>query len=472
MSSAGSPRSPPSPATSPTPPTAAHSLAAAGERIDLLVNNASVLGPSPQPELADYPLEELRARLPRQRAGAARADPARAAAAAATAAAILNITSDAAVEPYEGWGGYGSSKAALEQLTAILAAEQPAAPRLRRRPRRHAHRRCTRTAFPGEDISDRPPPEDSVPGLLALIEGDARRAAATARSALVRRMSAPSPSSCRRRSRPASRPRRAALHRDEVRLLVAAAPRMRSTTARSAICPSCSNRATCSWSTSRRPFPPRSPAAAPTAAPVRVHFATRGARAWPGWRVVELRIADGELPACARSQVSGSSSRAALRCSSSRRMRRDARLLLAQLRAGPNRLSEYLARHGEPIRYGYVRATLAASAPTRPSTRRLRAAPRCRARAVRSRAELITELVARGVLFAPLTLHTGVSRRSTTSRRSRSSSRSREATARLVNARRWRRPGDRGRHDSRARAGDGRAGRTVASAPERLDGAS
>ena len=54
-------------------------------------------------------------------------------------AAILDITSDAAVEPYPGWGGYGSSKAALEQLTAILAAEEPAAARLQRRPGRHAH---------------------------------------------------------------------------------------------------------------------------------------------------------------------------------------------------------------------------------------------------------------------------------------------------------------------------------------------
>ncbi len=92
---------------------------------------------------------------------------------------MINITSDAAVEPYEGWGGYGSSKAALDQLTAILAAEQP---RLRvyavdpgdMRTRMHQE------AFPGEDISDRPPPEDSVPGLLALIEG-AAPAAATGR---------------------------------------------------------------------------------------------------------------------------------------------------------------------------------------------------------------------------------------------------------------------------------------------------
>jgi len=142
---------------------------AAGERIDLVVNNASLLGPSPQPALADYPLETLQevydtnvfgplallqAALPHMPEGAA----------------LLNITSDAGVEPYEGWGGYGSSKAALEQLTAILAAEQP---RLRvywvdpgdMRTQMH------QDAFPGEDISDRPPPQESVPGLLALIDG-------------------------------------------------------------------------------------------------------------------------------------------------------------------------------------------------------------------------------------------------------------------------------------------------------------
>jgi NAD(P)-dependent dehydrogenase (short-subunit alcohol dehydrogenase family) len=142
---------------------------AAGDRIDLLVNNASTLGPSPQPPLAGYPLTELRrvyevnvlapfalAQLALPRLG--------------PGAAIVNVTSDAGVEAYEGWGGYGSSKAALEQLTSILAAEQPEL-------RVHAvdpgdmRTQMHQEAFPGEDISDRPPPEASVPGLLALIEG-------------------------------------------------------------------------------------------------------------------------------------------------------------------------------------------------------------------------------------------------------------------------------------------------------------
>lgn len=142
---------------------------AAGERIDLLVNNASTLGPSPRPALADHPLDALRRvyevnvlaplglvqqALPRLRRGAA----------------ILNITSDAAVEPYDGWGGYGSSKAALEQLTAILGAEHPEL-RVYAVDPGDMRTRMHQDAFPGEDISDRPPPEESVPGLLVLIEG-------------------------------------------------------------------------------------------------------------------------------------------------------------------------------------------------------------------------------------------------------------------------------------------------------------
>src|SRR4030088_921935 len=84
---------------------------------------------------------------------------------------IINVTSDAAVEPYEGWGGYGSSKAALEQLSAILGAEHPEL-RVYAVDPGDMRTRLHQEAFPGEDISDRPPPEDSVPGLLALIEGD------------------------------------------------------------------------------------------------------------------------------------------------------------------------------------------------------------------------------------------------------------------------------------------------------------
>jgi NAD(P)-dependent dehydrogenase (short-subunit alcohol dehydrogenase family) len=140
-------------------------------RLDLLVNNASVLGPSPQPSLAEYPLDVLeevyrvntvaplaliQMALPYLEAAGGR---------------IINITSDAAIEPYEGWGGYGSSKAALEQLTNVLAAEHPGL-RIFRVDPGDLRTRLHQEAFPGEDISDRPLPEVAVPGLLALIDGE------------------------------------------------------------------------------------------------------------------------------------------------------------------------------------------------------------------------------------------------------------------------------------------------------------
>lgn len=143
---------------------------AAGEHVDLLVNNASTLGPSPQPGLAGYPLRDLervyavnvlaplalmQLVLPWMPDGGS----------------IINITSDAAVEPYAGWGGYGSSKAALEQATQILGAEQPAL-RVYAVDPGDMRTRMHQEAFPDEDISDRPPPETSVPGLLELIDGD------------------------------------------------------------------------------------------------------------------------------------------------------------------------------------------------------------------------------------------------------------------------------------------------------------
>jgi NAD(P)-dependent dehydrogenase (short-subunit alcohol dehydrogenase family) len=138
---------------------------AAGGEIDLLVNNASLLGPSPQPALADYPLDVLeqvyRVNVLAPLALIQLARP----------RIVVNVTSDAAVEPYEGWGGYGSSKAALEQLTAILAAEQPER-RIYAIDPGDMNTRMHQEAFPGEDISDRSDPEERVPALLALIEGE------------------------------------------------------------------------------------------------------------------------------------------------------------------------------------------------------------------------------------------------------------------------------------------------------------
>ena len=138
-------------------------------RLDVLVNNASLLGPSPQPTLDRYPIGVLASVydvnvfaplaltqlvLPELKA---------------SGGIVVNVTSDAGVEPYEGWGGYGSSKAALDQLTAILGAENPTIAAYAFDPgdmRTQMHQ----DAFPDEDISDRPQPETIVPALLHLIE--------------------------------------------------------------------------------------------------------------------------------------------------------------------------------------------------------------------------------------------------------------------------------------------------------------
>jgi len=135
---------------------------------DLLINNAGTLGASPLPAIADYPVAELRdlfevnvvapvaltqLLLPglRRRGGA-----------------VLNITSDAAVEPYQGWGGYGAAKAALEQASNILAAEESVV-RVCWVDPGDLRTRMHQQAFPGEDISDRPLPETVVPAFLRLI---------------------------------------------------------------------------------------------------------------------------------------------------------------------------------------------------------------------------------------------------------------------------------------------------------------
>jgi NAD(P)-dependent dehydrogenase (short-subunit alcohol dehydrogenase family) len=138
--------------------------------VDALVNNASILGPSPQPDLLDYPLDvfeqvfrtNVLSPLALIQALNDHLKP---------QARIINVTSDAAVEPYEGWGGYGSSKAALEQLSNILAAENPGL-RVYRVDPGDMRTQMHQEAFPDEDISDRPLPEESVPGFIELMTGD------------------------------------------------------------------------------------------------------------------------------------------------------------------------------------------------------------------------------------------------------------------------------------------------------------
>ena len=143
--------------------------AAALGGLDLLVNNASQLGPSPQPALLDYPLEVLES-VYRTNVFAPLAIVQALRRQLKPGATIINITSDAAVEAYDGWGGYGSSKAALEQLSAILAVENPQWRVFWVDPG-DMNTAMHQEAYPGEDISDRPLPGASVPGLLALLQG-------------------------------------------------------------------------------------------------------------------------------------------------------------------------------------------------------------------------------------------------------------------------------------------------------------
>jgi len=140
---------------------------------DLLVNNASILGPSPQPGLADYPLDAFRTVYEvNVTAPLALIQLALPLLSQSPQGRILNVTSDAGATAYEGWGGYGSSKAALEQISAVLAAEHPQL-RVWWVDPGDMNTRMHQEAYPDEDISDRPPPSESVPGLLQLIDDDA-----------------------------------------------------------------------------------------------------------------------------------------------------------------------------------------------------------------------------------------------------------------------------------------------------------
>jgi NAD(P)-dependent dehydrogenase (short-subunit alcohol dehydrogenase family) len=143
-------------------------IAAASGRLDLLVNNAGTLGASPLPALADYPVDELRAAFEANVIAPVALTQLALPLLRASGGAVLNITSDAAVEAYAGWGGYGAAKAALEQASNVLAAEELAVRVWWADPgdlRTDMHQ----AAFPGEDISDRPSPASVVPAFVRLV---------------------------------------------------------------------------------------------------------------------------------------------------------------------------------------------------------------------------------------------------------------------------------------------------------------
>ncbi len=136
--------------------------------LDLVVNNASDLGPSPLPHLLDLDPDRLTSLLatnavaPLALVQAVRPW-------LAEAAAVVNVTSDAAHGAWAGWGGYGASKAALEQLTAVLGVEQPGW-RVWAVDPGDLRTAMHQAAFPGEDISDRPLPDDVAPLIRTLLE--------------------------------------------------------------------------------------------------------------------------------------------------------------------------------------------------------------------------------------------------------------------------------------------------------------
>jgi NAD(P)-dependent dehydrogenase (short-subunit alcohol dehydrogenase family) len=139
-------------------------------RLDLLVNNASALGPSPLPRLSEHSLDALRTVYETDVVAPLALVQLLLPALRAHCGTVLNVSSDAAVEAYPGWGGYGSAKAALDHLSAVLAAEEPEV-RVYAVDPGDMRTAMHQAAFPGEDINDRPTPDAVVPGLLRLLDG-------------------------------------------------------------------------------------------------------------------------------------------------------------------------------------------------------------------------------------------------------------------------------------------------------------
>jgi len=154
-----------------TDPVHRHALMDRARRLgglELLVNNAGTLGPSPLPRLRDVDPEVLVDVVRTNAAAPLALTQAALPLLGVSGGAVVNVTSDAAVEAYEGWGTYGASKAALEHVSRVLAVEEPGVRVWWFDPgdlRTEMHQ----AAFPGEDISDRPLPDAVAPALLVLL---------------------------------------------------------------------------------------------------------------------------------------------------------------------------------------------------------------------------------------------------------------------------------------------------------------
>lgn len=134
----------------------------------LLVNNAGILGPSPLPPLAAYPVAALREVVEVNVLAPLALTQLLLPSLRSHGGSVVNVTSDASVEAYEGWGGYGLAKAAVDQATRVLAVEEPSV-RFWAVDPGDLRTRMHQEAFPGEDISDRPLPESVVPAFLRLL---------------------------------------------------------------------------------------------------------------------------------------------------------------------------------------------------------------------------------------------------------------------------------------------------------------
>ena len=401
---------------------------AAGAPIDLLVNNASTLGATPLPALGDYGLEALRhvyevnvvaplalvqLALPRLGEGAR----------------IVNVSSDAAVEAYEGWGGYGSSKAALAHLTAVLGVENPTLRAYAVDPGRHAHpdaagrvprRGHLRPAVAGGERAGLPgadrgrPAERRLPG-----EGHrGGRGMSSLAFELPRRLEAHEPPEASGRSR------------DDVRLLVSDRATGVVLHSRFAELPRFLRAGDLVVVNTSATLAAALPATRTDGAVLELRLSTPAQDRDPEhYWIVELRSGDdpfgavevGErlaLPGGAHAEIVAPYSAA--------------RLWLARLEL-PAPVEAYLAEHGRPIRYRYVPRSWPLSAyqnvyATEPGSAEMASAGRP------FTAELVTRLVAGGVLVAPITLHTGVSSQESHERPYPERYRVSEQTARLVNA--------------------------------------